>query len=101
MRKLAYIGNILSTLPAALVVPLVPFIFILIDGEGRIPGYFHENAVRILMVAYPLVLIFCLVMSIRWLRQDRVTPAIWLSFVPLGIFGLLVWTYVGGGVMLR
>ena len=101
MRKLVYTGNILSTLPAALVVPLVPFIFILIDGEGRIPGYFHENAVRILMVLYPLSLIFCLVMSIRLMRRDRMMPAAWLSFIPLGIFGLLTWTYIVGGVVLR
>ena len=101
MRKLVYTGNILSTLPAALIVPLVPFIFILIDGEGRIPGHFHENALRILMVGYPITLIVCLLTSIRWMRQDRLSSAAWLSFVPLAIFGLLVWIFIAGGVRLR
>ncbi len=101
MRKLAIVGNILSTIPAALVVPLVPFIFILIVGEGRIPGYFHEYALRFLMVAYPVTLVTCLVLSIRLLRRDRPRPAAWISFVPLAVFGLLVWTYLAGGIVLR
>lgn len=101
MRKLVYTGNILSTIPAALVVPLVPFIFILIDGEGRIPGYLHENLLRVLMVMYPVALIGCLWGSIRLLRRDRVTAALWISLVPLAVFGLLVLTYLAGGVVLR
>ena len=101
MRKLVYTGNILSTIPAALVVPLVPFIFILIDGEGRIPGMFHENLLRGLMVLYPLALITCLWGSIRLLRRDRLKPALWISLLPLGIFGLIVLTYLTGGVVLR
>lgn len=101
MRKLVYAGNILSTLPAAIVVPLVPFIFILIDSEGRIPGYFHEYALRFLMVLYPLVLIACLIGSIRMLRRDRVRPALIVSLIPLLVFGLLFTTYFFGGVVLR
>ena len=101
MRKLVYTGNILSTIPAALVVPLVPFIFILIDGEGRIPGELHENLLRFLMVLYPIALIACLVGSIRLLRKDRLEPALWISLIPLAIFGLLVMTYLTGGIVLR
>ena len=101
MRKLVYTGNILSSIPAALVVPLVPFIFILIDGEGRIPGYLHENLLRFLMVLYPIALIICLLGSIRLLRRDRLKPALWISLTPLMIFGLLVLTYMNGGIVLR
>jgi hypothetical protein len=101
MRKLVYAGNILSSIPAALVVPLVPFIFILIQGEGRIPGHFHEYLLRGLMVLYPLALIGCLVSSIRLLRRNRPRPALWISFIPLAIFGLLLWTFLAGGVVLR
>ena len=101
MRKLVYAGNILSTLPAALVVPLVPFIFILIDNEGKIPGYFHEYALRTLMVLYPLVLIACLVGSVKMLRRNRIRYAMIVSFVPLLVFGLLFATYFYGGVVLR
>lgn len=100
-RKLVYTANILSILPAALVVPLVPFIFILINGEGRIPGYFHENLLRFFMVAYPITLIACLVLSIRLLRQDRVSRAFKVAIVPLLVFGCLVVTYMYGGVVLR
>ena len=101
MRKLIYSGNIISTLPALIVVPLVPFIFILIDGEGRIPGFFHEYSLRALMVIYPLTLIACLFGSLRLLRRGRVRTAAWISFLPLAVFGLLLWTYIGGGVVLR
>ncbi len=101
MRKLVYAGNILSTIPAALVVPLVPFIFILIADEGRIPGFFHENLLRFLMVLYPLALIACLWGSIRLLRRDRIRPALWISLIPLFIFGMLMLAYVTGGIVLR
>ena len=101
MRKLVYAGNILSTLPAAIVVPLVPFIFILIDSEGKIPGYFHEYALRFLMVLYPLVLIASLVGSIKLLRQDHIRSALVVSLMPLLVFGLLFVTYFFGGVVLR
>ena len=101
MRKLVYIGNILSTVPAALVVPLVPFTFLLIDGEGRIPGLFHEHLLRALMLTYPVTLAACLWLSVRLLRRDRPRAALGTSLVPLGVFLLLLWTYIAGGVMLR
>lgn len=101
MRKLVYAGNIISTLPAALVVPLVPFIFILIDGEGKIPGYFHEYALRTLMVLYPLTLIACLFGSVRLLRSNQTRPALIVSLIPLLVFVLLLSTYLFGGVVLR
>ena len=101
MRKLTYVGNILSTLPSLLVVPLVPFIFILIDGEGRIPGYFHEYSLRALMVAYPLILIACFFTTLRLLRANRERTAAWVSFFPLCVFALLVLVFVYGGVVLR
>ena len=101
MRKLTYTGNILSALPSLLVVPLVPFIFILIDGEGKIPGYFHEYSLRILMVAYPVILIACFFGTLRLLRKNKERFAAWLSFVPLCVFGLLLLVYLYGGVVLR
>ncbi|MBX2870209.1 MAG: hypothetical protein KTR18_16125 [Acidiferrobacterales bacterium] len=101
MRKLTYVGNILSALPSLLVVPLVPFIFILIDGEGKIPGFFHEYSLRTLMVAYPLILLACFFSTLRLLKTNKERLAAWISFIPLGVFGLLVAVYVYGGVVLR
>lgn len=101
MKKVVYSGNILSTLPALIVVPLVPFIFILIDGEGRIPGYFHEYTLRTLMIVYPLTLLGCLFGSLRLLRAGKAKAAAWVSFLPLAVFALLVLTYIQGGVVLR
>ncbi len=101
MRKLTYVGNILSALPSLLIVPLVPFIFILIDGEGKIPGYFHEYSLRALMVAYPLILLICFFGTLRLLKTNRERTAAWISFIPLSVFGLLIAVYVYGGVVLR
>ena len=55
---------------------------------------------RVVLV-YPVALIACLWGSIRLLRRDRVTPALWISLIPLAVFGLLVLTYVTGGIVLR
>ncbi len=101
MRKLVYAGNILSAVPAALVVPLVPFTFLLIDGEGRVPGVFHETLLRILMLGYPPALAACLWLSVRLLRRGSTRAALGISLVPLGVFLLLLWTYLAGGVVLR
>jgi len=100
-KKLVYITNIISTLPALIIVPLVPFIFILIVGEGRIPGFFHEYALRALMVLYPITLIACVLGSIRLLRRNLTVPAFWLSLCPLAVFMLLVATFWFGGIVLR
>ncbi len=101
MKKLVYAGNILSAVPAALVVPLLPFTFLLIDGEGRVPGFFHEYLLRTLMLAYPVTLAACLWLSVRLLRRDRLRAALGTSLVPLGVFLVLLWTYLAGGVVLR
>lgn len=101
MKKLVYAGNILSAVPAALVVPLLPFTFLLIDGEGRVPGFFHEYLLRTLMLAYPVALAACLWLSVRLLRRDRLRLALGTSLVPLGVFLVLLWTYLAGGVVLR
>jgi len=100
-RKLIYASNIISALPTLIVVPLVPFIFILIVGEGKIPGFFHEYALRTLMVLYPVALIACVIGSLKLLRRDQMTQALWVSLLPLGIFALLVVTLLFGGVVLR
>jgi hypothetical protein len=100
-KKLVYVTNIIAALPALLIVPLVPFIFILIVGEGRIPGFFHEYALRALMVLYPITLIACVVGSIRLLRRNRTVPAFWISLCPLVVFILLAATFWFGGVVLR
>lgn len=101
MKKLVYTCNILSALPATLVVPLLPFVFILIEGQGEIPGLLHENLVKILMFVYPVALIICVVLAIRLMRADKVGPALWFSLVPLGVFLLLCGVFIGGGVNLR
>jgi hypothetical protein len=101
MKKFIYISNIISALPAIIVVPLVPFIFILIEGEGRIPGYLHEYAVRMLMVIYPLSLIACLVGSIKLMRLGVLRPALIVSLLPLLVFFLLFSFFYFGGVVLR
>ncbi len=101
MRKRIYIGNILSSLPAALVVPLAPFVFILINSEGRIPGYFHEYIVRSLMIIYPITLIICLIVSIKLMRQDRLRPAFYVSVIPLLLFLILAAVFYFGGVVMR
>ncbi len=101
MKKSIYVGNIISALPSLLVVPLVPFIFILIHGEGKIPGYFHEYLLRTLMVVYPLALIACVITSLKIGRQGNHQLAVWISLVPLAIFAALVATLVFGGIVLR
>lgn len=100
-RKFVYAVNILATIPAALVLPLSPFIFILIQGEGRIPGFFHEYLLRFLMIAYPVALAICLFMSIRMLRANRVVDAFCYGLVPLMLFLILLFTFLFGGVVLR
>jgi len=101
MKKLVYSGNIISALPTLIILPLAPFIFILINGEGKIPGHFHEYALRTLMVVYPLSVVICVFFSIRLLRNGFQRAAAWVSFLPLGVFGLLLLTYLQGGVVLR
>ena len=101
MRKLTYAGNILSALPSLLIVPLVPFIFILIDGEGKIPGYFHEYTLRFLMVAYPLILIACFFTTLKLLRANQDRIAAWVSFIPLCVFVLMFLVFIYGGIDLR
>ena len=100
-KKLVYIGNIISALPATLVVPLVPFIFILIDGEGRIPGMLHENMVRGLMVLYPIALLTCVICAIRFTRRGQVQLGMLVSLIPLFIFVSLFFVFYYGGVTLR
>ncbi len=101
MKKIITISNIFSALPAIIVVPLVPFIFILIDGEGKIPGYLHEYAVRILMIAYPASLIACLPGSIKLMRLGSLQSALAVSLLPLLVFFLLFGFFYFGGVVLR
>lgn len=101
MKKIIYAFNIIAALPAALVVPLLPFVFILIHDEGRIPGLLHENAVKILMFVYPLALLCCVTGAIKLTRQARLRPAMVLSLIPLVIFMLLAAIFFFGGVRLR
>ncbi len=101
MNKLVTVFNILSAIPAALVVPLVPFTFFLVEGEGRVPGDFHEYLLHFLMVCYPVVWVLSLWGSRRLLRTGKSKPALGLSLTPFGVFLLLLWTYLAGGVVLR
>ena len=101
MKKIVYAFNIISALPSMLVVPLLPFVFILVQGEGRVPGYFHESAVKILMFVYPLLLIGCVIASIKLTRKDRPKPALPISLLPLVAFALLFFAFYFGGVQLR
>ena len=101
LKKLVIAFTILSLVPAALVVPLVPFTFFLVDGEGRIPGYFHEYLLHFLMLAYPVILLACLWGARRLVRGGTLKLAVGISLVPLGVFLLLLWTFVWGGIVLR
>ena len=100
-KKLVVVGNILSTLPALIVVPLVPFVFILIEGEGKIPGFFHEYTLRTLMLLFPVVLLVSFLYSRKLFRLEKFTPSFWISLCPFVVFGLIVITLFYGGIVLK
>ena len=96
MKKLLITLNLLAGLPGIVLVPLAPFGFLLVEGEGRVPGFAHEYAVIALIIAYSVSLPVCIPLSLRARRR-----AFTVAALPLLLLALLVWAYVFGGVRLR
>lgn len=101
MKKLVYALNIASAIPGIILVPLAPFAFLIVEGEGRRPGLFHEYAVMALLVAYPFVLAAGIGGSLFALRRGGRRGALAAAALPLLCALSLVWVFVAGGVRLR
>ena len=54
MKFLFYFTVSLALIPLLLVLPLAPFTFILVEGEGTIPGMRQEYIFHSLMIIYPI-----------------------------------------------
>ncbi|MGI9310493.1 MAG: hypothetical protein ACR2P7_03040 [bacterium] len=100
MKKPVYALNILSAIPGILIVPLAPFAFLIIDGEGRVPGLLHERAFIALLIAYPMLLPICLWRSLSALRRRR-RAALIIAVAPLVCALALLWVFIAGGIRLR
>lgn len=101
MKKFIYALNILSALPGVILIPLAPFAFLLIDGEGKVPGLAHERACIALLLAYPPLLLACIALSVHALRRLRMRRAVLFALLPLLCALLLAWVFTAGGVRLR
>lgn len=100
MKKFTYTLNILAAIPGVILVPLAPFAFLIVDGEGRAPGWLHEYAVMALLASYPVALAAGIGGSVWMLRRGhRRAPLV--AALPLLCALLLAWAFVAGGVRLR
>ncbi len=100
-KKAVYALNILSAIPGILIVPLAPFAFLILDGEGRIPGLLHEHAFTALLLCYPFLLLGCIGFSVFSLRRGGGYGVLIVAALPLICALLLVWVFIIGGVRLR
>lgn len=102
MKKLTIALNIAATVAGVVLVPLAPFAFLIVDGEGRVPGWFHEYAVMALLASYPLALAAGIGGSVWALRRarDRWLPPL-IAALPLLCALTLAWAFIAGGVRLR
>lgn len=101
MKKIILALNILSAIPGIIFIPLAPFTFFIVNGEGQIPGMLHEHAFMMLLLGYPFVLLGGVVGSIFTFHRERPRSAIIISISPLICAALLVWVFVSGGVQLN
>ncbi len=101
MKKLVWSFVILSAIPGIILIPLAPFTFFLVDGEGRVPGLFHEHAFMALLLLYPFLLAGCLWFAWFSLRRGRAGGALMASAAPFLCAVLLVWVFIAGGVQLN
>lgn len=101
VNKLVYAVIICSAIPGVIIVPLVPFTFLIVDGEGRVPGLLHEYAFMALLLAYPLLLLGGIFLAPRLLRGQRARHAMLVAVAPLACALLLVWVFVIGGIRLH
>jgi len=103
MNKLVIALNLAAGLPGVILVPLAPFAFLIVDGAGSVPGWFHEYAVMTLLAAYPAVLALGIGGSIWALRSGRIDrrwPPL-IAALPVVCAVLLAWAFIAGGVRLR
>jgi len=104
MKKFTFALNIAAAIPGVILVPLSPFAFLIVDGEGRAPGWLHEYAVMALLASYPLMLAAGIGGSVWALRRARdrhrhLPPLI--AALPLLCALALAWAFIDGGVRLR
>ena len=100
-KRLIIVLLVLCSLPALVLVPLAPFTFLIIEGEGRIPGRTHEYLSMALLLTYPLVLIASGVLCVRQRRLEAFGLAAVYALLPMLWALLLVWVYLAGGVQLK
>jgi len=100
-KKLIVVFNIISVIPGIIFVPLVPFTFILVYGEGKIQGMLHENILKFLLIFYPFLLILCVFYSIRRYKVGDLNGSLILSVVPLLHAILIAAVFIFGGIQLR
>ena len=101
MKKAVTILNILAVIPALIILPLCPFAFILIEGEGTIAGYFHENLLKTLMVSYPVILMAGVMSSVKLRKRNYDGWAVFMAALPSVISTSIVLVYLFGGIQLR
>lgn len=101
MKKLTYALNIAAAIPGVVLVPLAPFAFLIIDGAGRAPGWFHEYTVMALLASYPVTLAAGIGGSVFALRRGRRRLPVLIAALPLLCALALAWAFIDGGVRLR
>ncbi|MEM7196435.1 MAG: hypothetical protein AAF402_15975 [Pseudomonadota bacterium] len=100
MKLIAILLNLLAWIPLLIILPLAPFTFILVDGEGSIPGMSQEYAFHTLMISYPLVAIVCGYIAIRRYRLARYPQSALLAAPGILLFTLLLLIFLKGGIQL-
>jgi len=93
--------NIVAAVVGVVLAPLAPFAFLIVDGAGRVPGWFHEYAVMALLASYPFALAVGIGGSVFALRRAEPRLAVGVAALPLICALLLAWAFVAGGVRLR
>ena len=101
LRWRLYAINIVATLIGVVLVPLAPFAHLIVDGQGRIDGWFHERLFIALLFAYPFCLVGGVFGGVWLLRRAHLYRAYLVAALPLLCAALLVWTFIEGGVRLR
>ncbi len=100
MKFLFYFTISLALLPLLLILPLAPFTFLLVEGEGTIPGMAQEYLFHTLMITYPVSAIICGYIAIKGFRKMPEFRYMIVGIVPLFLFTLLVAIFIVGGIQL-
>ena len=100
MKFLFYFTVSLALIPLLLVLPLAPFTFILVEGEGTIPGMRQEYIFHSLMIIYPIAAVLCGYFAIKGFRRMPGLRHYVIGVVPLFLFIMLVAIFINGGIQI-